>query len=214
MKNCILSTAYFGNIQYFTKLLLYENIFIEKYENYQKQSFRNRFEIQSANGNLTLSIPVKKSNELKTPISEVCIDYTENWQKNHLKALESAYKNSPYYEYYIDDFIDFLNKKHENLLEHNTQLTHLIAKTIGIKTKIEFTQEFFPIYENSQDFRNSIHPKTKMQKIDTYFQAVKYYQVFENKFPFAPNLSILDLIFNEGPRTKEILELSTKKAQK
>jgi len=208
MQNCILSTAYFGNIQYFTKLILYKNIFIEKYENYSKQSYRNRFEILSANGILSLSIPIKKTNELKTPISQIQIDYTENWQKNHLKSVESAYKSSPFYEYYIDDFINFLTKKHDNLLEFNTQITKEIAKSIGFNLEIKFSNEFEIQNENFRDFRNSIHPKQKMQSVDNEFKIVKYYQVFENKHPFAQNLSILDLLFNEGPKTKEILKKS------
>lgn len=208
MQGCILSTAYFGNIQYFTKLLIHENVLIEKHENYSKQSYRNRFEILSANGKQTLSIPIKKNDELKTSIDKIRIDYTENWQKNHLKSLESAYKSSPFYEYYFDDLFDFFNKKHENLLEHNTILTKLICETIGIKTKLDFTVDYSPILENIKDFRNSIHPKLKMQKEDFEFKIVKYYQVFEEKFQFVPNLSILDLIFNEGPNSLEKLQRS------
>lgn len=205
----LLSTAYFPPVQYFTKLVSYPQVFIEQHENYNKQSFRNRCVIYGANGPLTLSLPVKKGQTDKIPVREVELDYATNWPKIHFKAIESAYRSSPFYEYYIDAFLPFYNKRHQYLFDFNLDIIHTLLEEIGIEKEIQFTTEF-QLEEQTifVDFRNSINPKKRLRKADTDFQPATYHQVFSEKYGFISNLSILDLLFNEGPATKDILEKS------
>lgn len=191
----ILSAQYFPNIEYISKFLVFDKIIIEAHENYLKKTFRTRCDILSANGIITLSIPVIQNKNTKTLIKDIEISYAENWQKLHLSALESAYNSSPFFEFYIDDFKHFFNQKYTNLFEFNIEILKLILETIGIKTKIETTEKFIEINTVLNDFRFSIS-KTRNEEINT-----KYVQVFSEKFKFQPNLSILDVIFNLGPES-------------
>jgi len=205
----LLSTAFFPPVQYFTKLVSYPQVFIEQHENYNKQSYRNRCVIYGANGPLTLSLPVKKGVTDKIPVREVELDYATNWPKIHFKAIESAYRSSPFYEYYIDAFLPFYNKKHKYLFDYNLDIIHTLLEEIGIKKEIQLTTEFQPEkHTKCIDFRNSISPKKRLRKVDPDFHPATYHQVFSEKYGFIPNLSILDLLFNEGPSTKDILERS------
>lgn len=207
----ILSSSFFGNIQYFSKFLKFESIVIEKHENYSKQSYRNRCQILGANGIQDLNIPIKKNNQLKIQITEVEIDYSENWQRQHLRTLESAYKNSPFYDFYIDDIQIFFEKKYKFLFDYNSEITQSILDLLGLSKAFSFTDDFVSNHNLATDYRDSIHPKKRMQKPDNSFQNIEYHQVFDEKFGFTPNLSILDLIFNEGSNSLEILEKSIKK---
>ena len=208
----LLSTAYFPNIQYFSKIENFDNFLIEKHENYIKKSYRNRCEILTASGKLALSIPIEKSTTKKINITDVKIDYSENWQKNHLKAIEAAYGLSPFYEFYIDDIKPLFEKNHKYLFDLNLDILEIVFDLINIKKQIKLTDSFVEINEeNSDDFRFSIHPKKQMQKQDNEFIANKYIQTFSDKFNFIPNLCILDLIFNLGPESLEYLHKTLKK---
>lgn len=197
---CTLQTAYFGNIQYFSKFIEFENINIEIFDNFQKQTFRNRCEIYSANGKLSLTVPVIKNHNLKTLTKDILIDYTENWQKNHFKSIESSYRSTPYYQYYIDDFLKIFNNKFKFLLDLNNQITETVLKVLNIEKSLSHTKEYSELYEN--DFRQTISPKYKST---TIVNSPSYYQVFEHKHGFIQNLSIIDLIFNEGTDSKQYL---------
>ena len=202
----LLSTAYFPNIQFFSKIENNDDIIIEGYENYLKKSFRNRCEILGANGKLALTVPIIKETEPKVLISKVRIDYSEDWQKNHLKAIESAYGLSPFYEFYIDEIKPIFEKEFEYLFDLNNYIIEIVSEIIGIKTKIVFSEGFTDINnENNNDFRFTIHPKSKMQKIDPSFKSIEYTQTFADRFDYLPNLSILDVIFNLGPESLEYL---------
>lgn len=212
MQKIILSTAYLPPIQYVSKFLLGE-VVLEAHENYIKQSYRNRCNILAANGAFPLTIPVVKVHGTKSLISEVRIDYDLQWQKNHFKSIESAYRNSPYYEHYIDDLKIFYNTKYDLLLAFNSDLLTCILRLIGIKPSILFTACFEKEYLKDLDYRFTLSPKSAKLEDDPFFKIIDYYQVFEDRYGFTPNLSILDLLFNEGPFAKSVLEQSIKKGE-
>ena len=155
MSSIILSTAYFPNIQYISKFLKGENIIIDVYEHYSRQSYRNRCNILSANGVLSLSVPIIKNNNSYT--KDVEIDYSTNWQKNHKIAILSAYKNSPYYDYYINEFNFVFEKEEKYLIELNFKILDKILKILKANNFYEISTDF--IRETENNFRESISPK-------------------------------------------------------
>lgn len=207
MSKVILSTAYFPPVFFFSIIETYEKFRLEKFENYTKQTYRNRCCIYSANGKLTLSIPVKKGQNHKSCITDIEIDNTTKWQKVHWKAIESAYRSSPFYEFYIDDFIPFFQNTYRFLFDFNLLIINTLLKTLEIdKSKVEFTREFRKTYSESVDFRYSLHPKNKEPEILFHPRLNQYTQVFGEKYGFISNLSILDMLFNTGPDCKSFLE--------
>lgn len=208
--NVVLSTAYWPNLHYFVYVLGAEKIFLERHEHYIKQSYRNRTTILSANGKLDLVIPVvhKTANET---ISQLEISYAENWQIKHWRAITSAYKNSPFFEFFEDEIKPFYFEKHLNLFEFNTEQLKLVFKILRVKKKIDFTSEFHKSYSDIPDLRSVIQPKadfTLDQKVSPLLQRA-YYQTFASKFGFTPDLSILDLLFNEGLQSKNYFPRET-----
>ncbi|MDR1197711.1 MAG: WbqC family protein [Prevotellaceae bacterium] len=201
-----LSTAYFGNIQYFSKFAAAEKVYIEQYENYTKQSFRNRCEILTANGRLSLVIPVERNAGNKIAIRDVRISYVQDWQNAHWHAFAAAYNSSPFFGYYCDDLKPFFEQKEKFLFDFNTKLTIRILELLNISIQIFFTCEY-KIFDGDFvfDYRDSISPKARLAKEDITFAPQKYYQVFAQKFGFTPNLSIIDLLFNEGTNAKDEL---------
>ena len=204
----LLSTAYLPPVQYITKFILGAPVSIEQFENYQKQSYRNRCYIYGANGKQSLVIPVKKSHGLKTPITEVEIDNRYGWQKIHLKSIESAYRLSAFYEYYADDFRRFYEKECRFLFTLNMELLHLILSLMGIHNDPDTTKSWEAIPLNCIDYRQSIHPKIRLALRDDDFNPQPYQQVFQERYGFIPNLSVIDLLFNEGPLAADILKQS------
>ncbi len=192
MSRVLLPTAYLPPINYFSLLLKSETVLIEQHEHFIKQTYRNRCDILSSNGTLSLSIPLQK-NANKEIISEKRISYGENWQIKHWRAITSAYKNSAYFEYFEDEFKPFYFEKHDLLLGYNTDLTKLILKIIRQQKDIQFTSEYSKEF-SGMDLRELPNPKPEI--INN-----KYYQVFGNKFGFTPNLSVIDLLFNKGLET-------------
>ncbi len=200
--NSLLSTAYWPNLHYFYYLLNSDTVCVEQFENYQKQSYRNRAVILTANGPLDLSIPVSKKN-IKELTKDIEISYTENWQTKHWRAIESAYRNSPYFEHFESEISDLYTKKHKLLLDFNLKQLELVFKILRVKKTIALTT----VYEHERpgfiDMREKIHPKIDFRldasPLDTLEKP--YYQTFEAKFAYVPNLSILDLLFNTGLET-------------
>jgi hypothetical protein len=207
----ILSIAYFPPVQYFSKLINYDLIHIEKFENYSKQSYRNRCEILSTAGLQTLSIPIEKKSGEKQPVKDIKIDNALNWQSSHFKSIQTAYFSSPFYEYYADAIIPFFKKQYAFLFDLNIAILETLFNEMQFKKVIQYTDRFQKHYPFT-DHRYSIHPKAD-QGDDKEFNPVKYTQVFFNKFEFVPNLSILDLLFNEGPNTIDLLESTYIKQQ-
>jgi hypothetical protein len=203
-KIVILSTAYFPPIQYFQELIGTDNITIEACENYSRQSYRNRCNILSCNGILPLIIPVKKGTTIKEKITNIKIDYSVNWQKNHLNAIISAYGKSPFFSYYSEDILEPVKNKYDSLFELNREILKVLFDSIQIKKDIQTTSTYIKKYDESVlDYRNSINPKIKLSSEKT--SPKTYIQTFCDRFDFIPNLSILDLIFNIGPETKDYL---------
>jgi hypothetical protein len=198
----LLSTAYLPPIEYMALFIKYENVIIEKNETYPKQTYRNRCKIMSANGILKLPIPVNKPHGNNTKISEITISNTDLWSINHWRAINSAYSGSPFFLYYKDDLIKFYSGKYHNLLEFNTELINVLLSLIGVVCNLSYSKSFQLPNTISNDFRFSISPK---KENNSYFFK-KYVQVFSNKYEFIPNLSIIDLLFNLGPETKDYLE--------
>jgi len=172
---------------------------VELHETYIKQTYRNRCTILGANGPLDLVIPVKKPMGSKTKTSEIIIDYREDWQRIHWYAIESAYNSSPFFEFYQDYLAEFYTNKIELLVDFNQQLHVKILKLLKLQRGVSFTSEFQK-HPSSEDFRYQISPK-----LQTGHDFREYYQVFSYKSHFVDNLSVIDLIFNEGPRAQEFI---------
>ena len=208
----LLSSAYFGPVQYYTKIVSYTEVFIERYENYHKQSYRNRCIIHTANGSLILSIPVLKGPRAKAPMHELQLSYDYNWQLLHWRSIISAYKNSPFFEYYADDLAPYYHeKKWKYLIDFNSGLQDVVLEAINYKATIEYTEAYIKSGETADgtnDFRYTIHPKLHKQKMDDEFVATRYSQVFNGITEFTPNLSILDMLANTGPETLSLLRSS------
>lgn len=223
---CILSTAYFPPVEYFVALANSEKAVIERCEIYQKQSYRTRCHIYSANGLLVLTLPVLRTvpeepvpgypeyaqmnvKTHKAYIKDIRIDYTKPWLQQHKRALEAAYQSSPFFEYYMDDIFGLLDRKEKYLLDLNTGLTELLAELTGISVCLSGTESYRETYPAGiPDLRTRIHPKNKEK---TFLQECNmekpYYQVFSGKQGFLPNLSVLDLLFNEGPDSISYLKM-------
>lgn len=208
MENVVLlSTAYFAPIQYYCKIFEYNSICIEHWENFPKQTYRNRSVIYGANGLLNLTVPVEKGRSQKTITKDIRIDYATNWQTNHIKSIQSAYRHSPFYEFFEEDINRIISKKYKYLIDLNYKTLEMTFDWMEISPKIKATSEFSPT-QNENDFRFSISPKPCHQEEDLTFAPIEYYQVFKEKLGFKPNLSIIDLLCNEGPNAYSIIEAS------
>ena len=201
----LLSSAYFGPVQWYQKLNRSEVTLIEQYDSYMKQTYRNRCIIATTNGIQALTIPSERSDsqsvlaDNKTLMKDIRISDHGNWRHLHWNALTSAYGESPFFEYYADDIHPFFEKKWEYLYDFNMEITNKMCELIDLRPNIATTEEFIKSPEGFTDFRDVIRPKRPLQ--DNDFEPKRYYQVYESKHGFLPNLSILDLLFNMGPES-------------
>jgi len=198
-----LSTAYLAPVEYYIQMQSFSKTVIEKHCNYIKQTYRNRCVIASANGLQTLSIPIEKPETLKCLTKDIRIAEHGNWRHLHWNAIKSAYNSTPFFEYYEDDFIGFYEKKYDFLFDFNESLRETVIKLLDIESEIVYSTEYkIDFSSNEIDYREAIHPKkTSVEKV---FKP--YYQIFESKFGFQPNLSIIDLLFNMGPESVLLLQ--------
>jgi hypothetical protein len=201
----LLSTAYFAPVRYFASLAAFSNPYIEQHEHFIKQTYRNRAVILGANGPISLIVPVEKGREQKIIIKDLRISYDEEWQRNHWRTIFSAYNSSPFFEYYSDDLEPFFRKKYEFLFDFNQQITQTLLEILDLQTTVNLTGAFEQIPEGSLNFREKINPKAHRNTPDSHFTPQPYTQVFGEKFGFMADLSILDLLFNEGPSAHSIL---------
>lgn len=203
----LLSTACFAPIQYYTKMLMYNDIYIEQYENFIKQTWRNRYTILGGNGTIDLIVPVVKGRGPKILIKDIEISYDTDWQRNHWRTLFSAYNTSPYFEYYADDLIPFFEKKFQFLFDYNLRIHETVSELLELENQTILTVDFEKVPVGTANYRERISPKEKTPP-DPQFHPAPYTQVFSDKLGFIPNLSILDLLFNEGPNSYTLLEKS------
>ena len=224
----LLSSTYFGPIQWYQKLNRYDECLIERHESFIKQTYRNRMIIPTTNGPLSLTIPT--NHDISLSMKDIRISDHANWRHVHWNALLSAYGESPFFEYYQDDIRPFYEKKYEFLFDFNMEITEKMIELLDIRPKISVTNEYILSEERRvkseefdsiadhkvqssnlkvqskevqskevqsiADFREAIRPKKPLP--DAEFESRRYYQVYEQKFGFQPNMSILDLLFNEG----------------
>ncbi|MDN3583271.1 WbqC family protein [Mucilaginibacter flavus] len=197
-KGAVLPMFYLPPVEYFARLNTYKpDILIEREEHFPKQTYRNRANIYSPEGILPLVVPVVKGSKTHTKIKDVKISYDFRWQRIHWQSLEACYRRSAYFEYYEDDFAAFYDKKKQInfLFDFNEELLHLLLKFTKIKVDIKYTEEYHPTY-SVPDYRASITPKKESE-----LQQKPYFQVFEERQGFLQNLSIVDLLFNQGPQS-------------
>ena len=191
----VIHPTYFPNILFFSKILNHNRIFFEINDNYIKQSLRNRTLIYHANGILNLSVPVKYSSKKNRKFKDIEICNDTNWQKKHFKSIKFAYQSSPYFEFYENSFEKIFKKKEKFLLDINLKSIALLFELIDRKLEYTFTEKYYEIYNgytNSREISN-------FNFSDKSLSFKKYTQVFETKFGFKENLSMLDLLFNYGP---------------
>ena len=198
----LLATTYFGPVQWYQKLNRADCAYIECYDSYRKQTFRNRCVIATTNGLQALTIPVERpeSGLHSTLIKDLRISDHGNWRHLHWHALMSAYSESPFFEYYADDIRPFFEKKWDFLYDFNMEACQTVGLLLDIHPNILSTSHYIKkedLPEDCFDFREAIDPKHP--DVDANFVPRRYYQVFERKIGFQPNLSILDLLFNMGP---------------
>lgn len=207
MDTLLLNTAYFPPISYICGLNVFPTVLIEQFEHYGKQSYRNRCEIMSANGKLPLTVPIKKNGKVKFLTKDAEIDYSTPWQKLHYKGIESAYKNSPFYDYYEEDFKIYFEHKEKYLLDLNMKILYTLTDLLKLHSRIQLTDDYIPgTTGRYTDLRDTIHPKnTQPFPPDFPYTEKNYPQTFGEKYPFVPGLSILDLLFNMGPEAKSCL---------
>ncbi|HOY37726.1 MAG TPA: WbqC family protein [Bacteroidales bacterium] len=210
MRSVLLTTSYFPSVQYCSKLVHFTDIYLEYYDNYDRQTYRNRCNILSANGAICLSIPVIKPAVDRQKTGEVLIDYSYNWQRNHFQAIKSAYRKSAYYDYYIDELESFFKIQEKSLFMQNYKILLKLLEIIGIDRNIRITKEYAESNPSFIDLRYTMQPKIQKNSEDPHFFPQPYHQVYPEKFRFMPNLSVLDLIFNEGPLCLQFLEESYK----
>ncbi|MDA8596705.1 WbqC family protein [Flavobacteriaceae bacterium] len=189
--------AYFGSIKQYSSILKSEDYSFEVWDNFEKQTYRNRMYILGPNGKQMLGVPVLRSGKMLT--REVAIDYKEDWVGLHQKSMDTAYMSSPFYEYYRDELFDVLNQKFKFLQDLQMASHEFIMQALDEKKAYTSTKAF-STDNNQSDFRGLIQAKKENND-----GMLSYVQVFSNRFGFEPNLSVLDLIFNEGPSAPRYL---------
>lgn len=190
--NSLLLPTYFPSISHFAVIAQSDTITFEMEDNFQKQTNRNRTYIYSPNGIQLLNIPVKHSKSAHQKTKDVLIENEFDWQKQHFKSLEAAYRSSPFFEFFEDDITPFFEKKHTYLMDLNMEVFELVNKCMRLKLEFSKTSEYFHEVENISDFRYLANGKKDQNSFE------KYTQVFDDKHGFINNLSVLDLLFNEG----------------
>ena len=205
MTTALLQTTYFGPIQWYQKLYRYDHCMIEQYDSFQKQTYRNRCVIATANGVQALTVPVEHTNlspltsHLSPLVKDLRISDHNQWRRVHWNALQSAYSESPFFEYYADDLHPFFEQEYDYLLDFNEAIRQKVCELLDIHPDVSYTSDFRHQTSDITDYRDVINAKHPLPDAD--FTPKAYWQVFQHKYGFLPNLSILDLLFNMGPES-------------
>lgn len=203
----LLSTAYLGNIQYYTKLISGEAE-IDLWENYRKQSYRNRCDILTANGVCSLVVPVLHPSGRKIRTKDVRIDRSKKWRHQHWQSIVSAYGKAPFFDHYAGAFETMYATEYEFLADWNRDLLQLTLRLLHLEISVTYTDAYRESVAEASDFRDALSPKPKSRRPDSAFRLIPYYQVFSDRMPFVGNLSIIDLLFCEGPEAVALLRNS------
>ena len=202
MTKILIHPAYFGPIDQFSAMAHAEEVLFENEDNYQKQTYRNRTYIYGANGKLILNIPIKHLNspgvKQHQKYRDVMIENDFKWQKQHWKSLKSAYQTSPFFEFYEDDIAPLFHKEESYLMEFNYKCFQLVCECLQLEINYKKTEEYIRHPQDIKDMRGLINAKKEIE-------IPVYNQVFQEKEGFLPDLSILDLMFNEGPNAVNYL---------
>lgn len=194
----LLATTYFGPVQWYQKLNQSDRCLIERHDHFIKQTYRNRCVIATTNGLQALTVPIERYEGLHCAMRNIRISDHGSWRHLHWNALQSAYGESPFFEFYADDIRPFFERRWEFLVDFNMEITQKMCELLDIQPHIMLTDAYISADEEGvTDYRDAIRPKNPLP--DDRFQPRRYYQVYEQKHGFQPNLSILDLLFNEGP---------------
>ena len=194
----LLASTYFGPVQWYQKLNQSDCCLIERHDHFVKQTYRNRCVIATTSGLQALTVPIERYEGAHCEMRDIRISDHGSWRHLHWNALQSAYGESPFFEFYADDLSPFFERWWEFLFDFNTAITRKMCELLDIHPQIAFTEAYASAEEEGvTDFRDVIRPKHPLP--DDGFRPRRYYQVYEQKHGFQPNLSILDLLFNEGP---------------
>jgi len=204
----LLSTAYLPPIQYFTKMLD-GCVRVEQWESFRKQTYRNRCVIDSEGGAIALTVPVERPSDGSRLVRDQRISQHDHWRHRHWQALVSSYENTPYFEFYQDDFRPFYEREYEFLFDFNMEILSTCLRLLDMDVQMLPTDDYQK--EMTQDFRDAISPKIPYSQ-DAQFSPVAYYQMFADRHGFLPNLSIADLLFNLGPESVFVIQRSRKSA--
>lgn len=198
----LLPTAYFPPIYYFAFLIQGGKALIEQMETFPKQTLRNRSEIMTAAGKARIITPITKPQGNHTLTRDIEICYSETWREQHWKTLQSAYRSSPFFPYYADIIHPLFKSTEALLVRHNLAILQTVTGLMGLELSVELTKDYRKEPLEQIDYREKFSPKSSLPVIG----FPRYPQVFEHKFGFVPNLSILDLLFNIGPEAGRYLE--------
>lgn len=208
MQKALIEIQYLPSIAYFSALFGCGGVILEKFEHYEKQTYRNRCYINTARGSVPLIIPVAARHG-KPLTSEVRIDYSQKWLNNHWRSIQSAYGKAPFFEYFSPELHDELFKKHERLYDLNRGLLTLCLKWLKWTISVSESKQYEKVpAAGVVDLRSRINPG-KPEMVQSFYRPAVYYQVFGNKF--VENLSLIDLIFCEGPGADVIVRASSHK---
>lgn len=201
--NTLIHPTYFPSISHFVAMVQADALTFEVEDNFQKQTNRNRMYIYSPNGTQLLNIPVKHSIAAHQKFKDTRIEPAFDWQKQHFKSLEAAYRTSPFFEYFEDDIRPLFEKKHTFMMDLNFQAMEIVTGCLGMDFSYGKTSEYFHEVENVNDLRYLANGKKDIAQFEPYTQ------VFGEKHGFINNLSILDLLFNEGRYAVDYLKNQT-----
>lgn len=199
----LIHPTYFPSISHFAAMAQADSVTLEMEDNFQKQTNRNRMYIYSPNGIQLLNIPVKHSGTAHQKTKDIRLETAFDWQKQHFKSLEAAYRSSPFFEYFEDALMPVFEKKHTFLMDLNLEALAIVVKCLGMKTGFGKTAEYFHDVPGLTDFRILANGKKDHNQLENYTQ------VFGDKHGFINNLSILDLLFNEGRFALDYLKQQT-----